>query len=109
MVWWEILLCSAGLVFFVLGFPFVLAYGHKYASVHAFLDAPVITYDDTEPRRLVQYKFDGVLHQHEVKIVTQVDDGAIAFEDIEGRSYLVHTDEWREINVPVGLKDHADE
>ena len=103
MAWWEILLYAAALFFAVFVLPFFLEYSGEQARIHAFLDKQVLTYDDTIPRRVIQYKFDGVLHQHEVKTVTQVDDGVIAFTDTDGRDFLVHTDEWREVNVPVGV------
>lgn len=67
--------------------------------------------DDTEPMRRIEYKFDGVWYAADVHIITQVEPGVIAFDDTDGRSFLVHTDEWREVNIPVGvgMKNDADE
>ena len=64
---------------------------------------------ETKPCRYIEYSFFGTWHLAEVSIVTQVEPSVIAFTDTEGRSFLVHTDEWREVHIPAGLENHADE
>ena len=66
-------------------------------------------FDNTEPGRFIEYSFFGAWHTAEVTAITQVEPGVIAFTDTDGRDFLVYTDEWRVINVPVGLDDYDDE
>ena len=64
---------------------------------------------NTEPARVIEYSFFGAWHRAEVLTITQVEPGVIAFTDTEGRDFLVHTDEWRVVHVPVGLQADDDE
>ena len=111
--WWAYLLIFVGvwILLSVLDFFGPVFHAARDAGIAEalFEHRNFYSCDYTEPHRWIEYKFADVWHRAEVSIVTQIEPGVIAFEDTDGRSFLVHTDEWREINVPVGLEDHADE